>query len=59
MLFYIRIPKHPRKQDTNLPAPESHSVLTQNQRVRHHQATVKTIHQKAQENYVLERRWLI
>ncbi len=59
MLFYIRIPERSRRQNTNQPPPASSSVLTQNQRIRHHQATVKTIHQKTQENYVLERRWLI
>ncbi|MBE9110117.1 hypothetical protein IQ273_11920 [Nodosilinea sp. LEGE 07298] len=59
MLFYIRVPKNPRQQDTSLPPPELPSVLTQNQRIRHHQAMVKATHQKVQENYRLERRWLI
>ncbi|MBE9157230.1 hypothetical protein IQ265_10405 [Nodosilinea sp. LEGE 06152] len=59
MLFYIRIPKHPRQQGTNQPPPQSPSVLAQNQRIRHHQATVKTLHQRTQEKYLLERRWLV
>ncbi|MGG6240342.1 hypothetical protein ACQ4N7_17095 [Nodosilinea sp. AN01ver1] len=64
MLLYLRVAKRPNQPDPPTPTPQSSTLessapLEQDSLARHHRAEAHKVYQKAREDHLCERRFML
>ncbi|MEO1068628.1 MAG: hypothetical protein AAFW95_05835 [Cyanobacteria bacterium J06638_6] len=59
MLFYLHVPKSRKKEDPPPPQSGGTESAEQHALTRYHQAEANKVYQKAREDYLCERRFIL